>query len=513
MINSGEWDGRTTEAAKKEMAEYARVHGFGEPATTYRLRDWGISRQRFWGAPIPIIYCDSCGIVPEKFENLPVELPETAPFTGAGESPLARVPEFYETTCPNCGEKARRETDTMDTFVDSSWYFFRYTDPANEVMPFAPEVAEYWTPVDQYIGGDDHAVMHLIYTRFWAKVMRDLDLVKFDEPVNRLLTQGMVIGETFFDDRTGKRIYFPPDQVNVERDAKGRITSATVRQSDKIGNNEPDPQSAIRNPQSLKHAIERMSKSKGNGVDPDEMVEIYGADAARLFILFAAPVENELVWNEAGIEGAVRFLQRVWRFVWKWHEKARVTASAVNNVEQITPKDVTPTARNLRRKTHQTIERVSANLESLQFNTPVAALMELSNALYDAKIEPETASEDEILAIREGITSLVLMLAPFAPHTAEELFATIVGNENGILANNARFPEYNEELAKADEIEIAIQVNGKLRSRMFAPPETTNDELEKLALADVKIKEFTNGKEVAKVVVVPKRLVNIVIQG
>ncbi|HTK38618.1 MAG TPA: leucine--tRNA ligase, partial [Pyrinomonadaceae bacterium] len=511
IINSGEWNGKTTEVAKKEMADYAGENGFGEPATTYRLRDWGISRQRFWGAPIPMIYCDSCGVVPEKFENLPVELPETAPFTGAGESPLARVPEFYETTCPNCGEKARRETDTMDTFVDSSWYFFRYTDPANEIMPFAPEVAEYWTPVDQYIGGDDHAVMHLIYTRFWAKVMRDLNLVKFDEPVKRLLTQGMVIGETFFDDETGKRIYIPPDDVTVERDAKGKITQA-------------------RSPEGkpLKHAVERMSKSKGNGVDPDEMVEIYGADAARLFILFAAPVENELVWNEAGIEGAVRFLQRVWRFVWKWHAALGgqwPVAGGPNTGENTTVREraseppavadgeVSETSRSLRRKTHQTIKRVSDNLESLQFNTPVAALMELSNALYDSKIEPETASEDEILAVHETLTSLVLMLTPFAPHTAEELFATIISNENGILINQARFPEYSEELAKADEIEIAVQVNGKLRSRVFATPETANDELENLALADEKIKEFTAGKKIAKVIVVPKRLVNIVVKG
>lgn len=493
MMNSGEWNGKTTEAAKREMAEYARERGFGEPATTYRLRDWGISRQRFWGAPIPIIYCDSCGVVPEKFENLPVELPETAPFTGSGESPLARVPEFYQTACPNCGEKARRETDTMDTFVDSSWYFFRYTDPANEIMPFAPEVAEYWTPVDQYVGGDDHAVMHLIYTRFWAKVMRDLDLVKFDEPVNRLLTQGMVIGETFFDDETGKRIYFQPDNVAVERDAKGKITEARSPEG-----------------KSLKHAVERMSKSKGNGVDPDEMVEIYGADAARLFILFAAPVENELVWNEAGIEGAVRFLQRVWRFVWKWHGVLQAVSHPSQQSDSPLHSD---DARNLRRKTHQTIKRIGDSLEHLQFNTPVAALMELSNALYDAKIEPETASEDEVLAIREGITSLVLMLAPFAPHTAEELFATVIGNENGILANQARFPEYNEELAKADEIEIAVQVNGKLRSRIFATPETANDELERSALADQRVREFTNGKEVLKVIVVPKRLVNIVVKG
>jgi leucyl-tRNA synthetase len=492
MVNSGEWNGKTTEAAKREMAEYAREKGFGEPATTYRLRDWGVSRQRFWGAPIPIVYCDECGIVPEKFENLPVELPETAPFTGEGESPLARVPEFYETVCPKCGRPARRETDTMDTFVDSSWYFFRYTDPANEIVPFSEEVADYWTPVDQYIGGDDHAVMHLIYTRFWTKVMRDMELVKFDEPVKRLLTQGMVIGETFFDDETGKRIYFPPADVAVERDDRGKVTGA--RSADG---------------RHLQHAVERMSKSKGNGVDPDEMVEIYGADAARLFILFAAPVENELVWNEAGIEGAVRFLQRVWRFVWKWHE-----ALSGRQPQAVDPQNEgSAEARKLRRKTHQTIKRITDSLESLQFNTPVAALMELSNTLYEAKLEPGTASADETAAVREALTSLVLMLAPFAPHAAEELFAQLIGNDNGILVNNARFPEYNEELAMVDEIEIAVQVNGKLRSRIFAAPETENQALEQAALGDEKVKEHIAGKDVIKVIVVPNRLVNVVVRG
>ncbi|HEX9960155.1 MAG TPA: leucine--tRNA ligase, partial [Pyrinomonadaceae bacterium] len=303
MVHSDSWNGKRTEEAKKEMAEFAERHGFGEAATTFRLRDWGVSRQRFWGAPIPIIYCDACGVVPEKYENLPVELPESAPFTGVGESPLAQVAEFVNTTCPNCNEPAKRETDTMDTFVDSSWYFFRYTDPKNTDAPFDPKIAAYWTPVDQYVGGDDHAVMHLIYTRFWTKVMRDMELVGFSEPVKRLLTQGMVVGETFFDDSSGRRVYFPPNAVSVRRDEKGKITSAETVDA-----------------KPLKYAVERMSKSKGNGVDPDEMVEIYGADAARLFVLFAAPAENELVWNESGIEGAVRFLQRVWRFVWKWKD-------------------------------------------------------------------------------------------------------------------------------------------------------------------------------------------------
>jgi len=246
----------------------------------------------------------------------------------------------------------------MDTFVDSSWYYYRYTDPGNAVLPFEPEQAEYWTPVDQYIGGDDHAVMHLIYARFWTKVMRDIGLVKFDEPFKRLLTQGMVVGETFFDDSSGKRAYHTPDTATVERDEKGRITTARSAEG-----------------KSLKHAIERMSKSKGNGVDPDEMVEIYGADAARLFVLFAAPIENELVWNEAGIEGAVRFLQRIWRLAHKWEGKVRVTTLDVTAENS--------NARKLRQKTHQTIKRVSDSLDTLQFNTPVAALMELSNSVSD----------------------------------------------------------------------------------------------------------------------------------
>ena len=503
VINSGEWSGKSSADAKKEMAEYAAENNFGEAATTYRLRDWGVSRQRFWGAPIPIVYCEKCGIVPEKYENLPIELPENMVTSDeiAGTSPLAKDENFVNTTCPNCGEAAKRETDTMDTFVDSCWYYFRYTDPKNSDLPFSAEAANYWTPVDQYVGGDDHAVMHLIYTRFWTKAMRDMGLVKFSEPVKRLLTQGMVIGETLFDespnpddaDGKGKRIYHAPSTVAVERDAKGKITSAKAA-----------------NGSVLKTAIERMSKSKGNGVDPDEMVEIYGADAARLFILFAAPAENELVWNESGIEGALRFLQRVWRFVWKWQGKMENGKWKTENETAI---EFSAEARKLRRKTHQTIKRITENFESLQFNTPVAALMELSNALYDFKVEPETASETDVYAIREAVMSLVTMLAPFAPHAAEELYASVIGNDDGMLANAARFPDFSEELTRAEEIEFPVQINGKLRSRISAAPETSSDELEKMALSDQKVREFIGEKEVVKVIVVPKRLVNIVIKG
>jgi leucyl-tRNA synthetase len=498
VVNSAEWNGKSTADAKRRMTEFATSKGFGEAATTYRLRDWGVSRQRFWGSPIPIIYCDSCGVVPEKYENLPVELPETAPFTGVGESPLAKVPEFVNVACPNCSKHAKRETDTMDTFVDSCWYYFRYCDSQNAELPFSQEVADYWLPVDQYIGGDDHAVMHLIYTRFWTKMMRDLGLVKFNEPVKRLLTQGMVIGETFFDDETGKKIYFPPNVVSVKRDEKGKLISATNVEG-----------------KNLKTAVERMSKSKGNGVDPDEMVEIYGADASRLFVLFAAPAENELLWKEEGVEGTKRFLQRVYRFVWKW--KARLQDPTLHisrryESQALDLLDISTDAKKLRRKTHQTIQRIEESFETLQFNTPVAALMELSNALGDWKIEPSQATAGDLFAIREGLEALILMLAPFAPHFAEEMYSMLVGNDNGILANGGKFPEFNASLAKSEEIEIPIQINGKLRSKVIASPETPNAELEKMALADEKVKEWTDGKEIVKIIVVPKRLVNIVVK-
>ncbi len=501
LINSGAWSGKTSDEAKREMAEFAANHNFGESAVTYRLRDWGISRQRFWGAPIPIVYCDQCGAVPEKYENLPITLPETAPFTGVGESPLAKVPEFVDTTCPNCGEPAKRETDTMDTFVDSSWYYFRYTDPANETEPFAPDIANYWLPVDQYIGGVDHAVMHLLYTRFWTKVMRDIGLVSFDEPVKNLLTQGMVVGESFYSE--SKASYVAPDEVTIKRDEKGKVSNAVLTDDDSP----------------VRVAIEKMSKSKYNGVDPDDMIAIYGADAVRIFALFAAPAENELVWLETGIEGAVRFLQRIYRTVYKWeasfrfpipNSKFQIADSESEDAVSATGASVE--ARKLRRKTHQTIARVTGNFESYQFNTPVAALMELSNALGDFKVEPEAATDAETFAVREAIESLVLMLAPFAPHFAEEMWEVVTGSEQGILQSGARFPVADESLARREEIEIPIQVNGKLRSRVTVAPETPKETLESLALDNAKVKEFTDGKQIIKVVVVPNRLVNIVVK-
>ena len=489
LINSGDWSGKTSEEAKKEMVKFAEENGFGESAVTYRLRDWGISRQRFWGAPIPIVYCEKCGTVPVPYNQLPVELPESAPFTGVGESPLAKVPEFVNTNCPNCNEPAKRETDTMDTFVDSTWYYFRYTDPHNTEMPFDPEVTAYWTPVDQYIGGVDHAVMHLLYTRFWTKAMRDMGLVNFDEPVKKLLTQGMVVGESYYS--KSRESYVPQDKVKIVRDDKGKVVEAKLKSDDSL----------------VKVAVEKMSKSKYNGVDPDDMVSIYGADAVRIFALFAAPVENELVWQETGIDGAVRFLQRVYRFVYRWHD-----ALKNNGHSSETNEGFSADARKLRQKTHQTIKRITENFESGQFNTPIAGLMELSNSLGDFKVEPKTASASDLFAIDEAIKSLILMLAPYAPHITEELWEILTGSTEGILQSGARFPVVDETLAKADEIEIPIQINGKLRSRIIVSPETSQEDLKAAALANTKVKEYTDGKKIVKIVVVPNRLVNIVVK-
>jgi leucyl-tRNA synthetase len=455
LVNSGVWSGKLSADAIVEMAKHADEHGVGKAAITYRIRDWGISRQRFWGAPVPIIYCDKCGVVPVPEADLPVRLPDHAEFTGSGESPLAGVAEFVNTNCPKCNAPAKRETDTMDTFVDSSWYFFRYCDPKNETVAFDPALAGRWTPVDQYIGGDSHAVMHLIYTRFWTKFMRDLGLVNFDEPVKRLLTQGMVTNRVEGTDEW-----------------------------------------------------KAMSKSLGNGVDPDEMIAAFGADAARVFVLFAAPVENELRWTETGVEGAVRFLRRVFTMVWRWHERLSNNPGAPSGDESIS--EATPGTRALRRKTHQTIAKVTSDFEGLHLNTIVAALMELFNELSDLNADPGTASEAEVFAVREALQSLVLMLAPFAPHISEEMWESL-GHEGGLL-NSGKWPRADAELASRDELEIPIQVNGKLRSRVLASPQVTEDELRTAALSDEKVRALIDGHEVVKVIVVPQRLVNVVIR-
>ena len=450
LINSGEWGGKLSEVAMAEMAEHAKTNGFGETAVTYRIRDWGVSRQKFWGSPIPVIYCDTDGVVPVPYEQLPVVLPQNAAFTGTGQSPLAGVPEFVNTTCPKCDGPARRETDTMDTFVDSSWYFFRYCDPRNDDKAFDSSITEQWTPVDQYIGGDSHAVMHLIYTRFWTKFMRDIGMVSFDEPVKRLLTQGMVTNRVEGTDEW-----------------------------------------------------KAMSKSLGNGVDPDEMIAAFGADATRMFVLFAAPVENELRWSETGIEGAVRFLRRVYTMVWKWQE--RLSNPAIQATE------FSPEARTLRRKTHQTIAKITSDFEQLHLNTSVAALMELFNQIVDFNADPAKASDADVFAMKEALESLVIMLTPFAPHVAEEMWEGL-GHAGGLLKEVPRWPVADPELAQREELEIPIQVNGKLRSRVIAAPDVSEDELRSSALADERVQALIDGHEVVKVIVVPRRLVNVVIR-
>jgi len=452
LINSGEWGGKLSDVAMVDMAAHAKKNGFGEPAVTYRIRDWGVSRQRFWGAPVPVVYCDKDGMVPVPYGDLPVVLPQTAAFTGTGESPLAGVPEFVNTICPKCHRPARRDTDTMDTFVDSSWYFFRYCDPRNDDKPFDSSITEQWTPVDQYIGGDSHAVMHLIYTRFWTKFMRDIGLVSFDEPVKRLLTQGMVTNRVEGTDEW-----------------------------------------------------KAMSKSLGNGVDPDEMIAAFGADATRLFVLFAAPVENELRWSETGIEGAVRFLRRVYTMVWRWQERLSNPPVKVDGME------FSPEARTLRRKTHQTIAKITNDFGQLHLNTSVAALMELFNEIADFNAEPAKASDTDVFAMREALESLVIMLTPFAPHIAEEMWEGL-GHSGGLLKEVPRWPVADPELARRKELEIPIQVNGKLRSRVIAAPDVSEQDLRASALADERVQALIDGHEVLKVIVVPRRLVNVVIR-
>ncbi|HSA91849.1 MAG TPA: class I tRNA ligase family protein [Terriglobales bacterium] len=445
LINSGDFSELGCAEAIRVMTEYAQKQGFGRATVTYRLKDWGISRQRYWGTPIPMLYCHACGIVPVPEEDLPVVLPADVEITLEGGSPLARAEDWVNTTCPRCGGGALRETDTMDTFVDSSWYFYRYTDSRNDQAPFDPKVAAYWFPIDQYIGGVEHAILHLIYSRFWTKVMRDLGLVKNSEPVARLFTQGMVIKDGA-----------------------------------------------------------KMSKSLGNVVTPDEMVARYGADATRLYTLFAAPPDRDLDWQDAGVEGISRFLGRVYRFA---HKHAHAVAAQPGKPQVAA--SLSPEARALQRKLHQTIRRVSDDFQGRwHFNTSIAAVMELMNALY--------AQEDAIVRgiiprtlVAEALRTLSLLLAPFAPFLAHELWE-MLGEKSNLL--RASWPTYDPELAREEEIEIAVQVNGKLRSRLLIPADLGEDDVRKRALAEEKVRAALDGKQLVKAIVVPGKLVNIVVR-
>jgi leucyl-tRNA synthetase len=427
---SGQWSGLPSGEARTRMAAYARENGFGEQAITFRIKDWGISRQRYWGTPIPIIHCPKCGMIPVPEEDLPVVLPLDVKITGEGRSPLENVDSFIHVACPKCGEPARRESDTMDTFVDSSWYFYRYCDPHNSQLPFEPGVANIWFSIDQYIGGVTHAILHLIYSRFWTKVMRDIGLVSNAEPAKNLFTQGMVL-----KDGTA------------------------------------------------------MSKSKGNVVDPDEMVEKYGADTCRLYTLFAAPPEKDMDWNESSVEGQYRFLGRVYRFV-------------TRNVERIGTGERNESDRQALRKLHQTVHKITGDFDSRwHFNTSIASLMELVNELY--------ALEDKLspAPLRDILENLALMLAPFAPYTAQELWE-ILGHSSP--AFREPWPVYDSELAKEAHIQVVVQVNGKVRGHIEVNPGTPESVLKEQALANDKVQPFLAGKQIVKVIVVPDKLVNIV---
>jgi leucyl-tRNA synthetase len=464
LVDSDEYSGQAAPAVMTRMIADAEKRGFGKGEVQYRLKDWGISRQRYWGTPIPIIYCDKDGVVGVPYEDLPVELPKLAQFTGRGDSPLAAVPEFVNVTCPKCGGPARRETDTMDTFVDSSWYFLRFADPANAALPFSREAAAYWMPVDFYSGGVEHAILHLLYSRFFTRILRDVGLVTFDEPFKRLLTQGMVLKD-------------------------GAV----------------------------------MSKSKGNVIDPDVMLEKYGADALRHYVMFVAPPEKEIEWSDAGIEGSFRFLVRVWRLVDHW--AALVGESRTGGTGRTVTEfaGLSETERAVRRKTHDTIRRATVDIEErMHLNTALSSLYELVNELYafseatphgqPSKNAPTSAPAglraQTVDVMREALNALVLMVSPFAPHLGEELWQ-MLGHEGGLA--RASWPVFDAEVARADEVVVPVQINGKVRARVTAPAELPDSELQDLVLADAVVRSHIAGKTIRKIVVAKGPLVSIVV--
>jgi len=469
MVNSGNFSGMSSKEGKKAVADYIEEKGLGKKTVNYRLRDWGISRQRYWGTPIPIIYCDQCGIVPVPEEDLPVILPENVSLTGKGESPLKYVQEFYKTKCPSCGGDARRETDTMDTFVDSSWYFIRYCSLHDE-SAFHKDKIKYWMPVDQYIGGIEHAVLHLLYARFFTKVLRDLWIVPFDEPFQRLLTQGMVCMESY---RCPKHDWLFPKEI---KDGKCIHCGKDVQ----IGR------------------VEKMSKSKKNIVDPDEMIETYGADTVRVFSLFAAPPEKDLEWSSQGVEGAHRFLKRVYSLIYKHHSWLKETGGELSHPE--------PSSLSILSLIHRTIKRVTFDIEKeYQFNTAIARLMEFVNEVYH--FEPKT--EEERKVFKFALKNFLILLSPFAPHIAEELWHEI--GEKGFILNEP-WPEYDEELAREQMIELVVQINGKVRSKIMIPQGLSDEEITKIALNNEKVKQWIDEKEILKVIPVKGKLVNIVVK-
>ncbi len=505
LYNSGDYSGLTSEEARKKMAEDAEKGGFGKPTVNFRLRDWGFSRQRYWGTPIPVLY-DKEGneiLVPE--DQLPVELPEKAILRGEGLTPLGRDPEFVNTTHPETGEPVTRETETMDTFVDSSWYYARFLSPKNDKEPFEKEEARRWLPVDVYVGGPEHAVMHLLYFRFWHKVMRDLGLTDYDEPVNTLITQGMVVDWSYKHPETKE--YFAPSEVVWDES----LGDANVGPADKKGT-PVSPKDGV----PLIVQIEKMGKSKKNGVSPDEMCQIYGADTLRLFVLFASPPEKDVEWSETGVKGAHRFIARVWRFFHNHLDLLKNAKPYIGLVDGQLPEDadakvaaLKDKARELNKMIHKTIQRATNDIEKrYHFNTAIAALMELVNYFYSLKIDPK----DELMAslLRDGAEALVIMLSPFAPHISEELW-NLLGHDK-MIADDAHWPVYHEKALVEDTITIVIQVNGKVRGKINIPPDSDKEAVFAAAKEKSNIQKFLSGKEIKREIYVPKRLVNFVVK-
>lgn len=480
-INSGKYDGLDFSAAFDAIVGDLEASAHGARKTQFRLRDWGISRQRYWGCPIPIIHCDSCGDVPVPEDQLPVVLPEDVVPDGAG-SPLAKMREFYECSCPKCGAPAKRETDTMDTFVESSWYFARYASPNYEGGMVDPQAANHWLPVDQYIGGIEHAILHLLYARFFHKLMRDEGLVSSNEPFKNLLTQGMVVAETYYRTlENGGKDWFNPADVEVERDAKAKVIGAKLKSDGlpvEIG------------------GTEKMSKSKNNGVDPQDMIDAYGADTCRLFMMFASPPDQSCEWSDAGVEGANRFLRRVWRLA-HGHVSAglpgKLDVAGLNDEQKA-----------VRRAIHLAIKQASNDIgQHHKFNTAVAQVMTLMNVLEKAA----TATEQDRALVHEGLEIVTLLLAPITPHISHELWQRL-GHADAVI--DAQWPQVDESALVQDSLTLVVQVNGKLRGQIEVPASASREEVEAAARANENVLRFTEGLSIRKVIVVPGKLVNIV---
>ena len=480
LVNSAEFDGLGLQGAYDAFLAKLEPTTLASTKVQFRLRDWGVSRQRYWGCPIPMINCNTCGQVPVPEEQLPVILPTDVVPDGSG-NPLNKMPEFYETKCPCCGSDARRETDTLDTFVESSWYYARYASPDFTGGLVKPEAAKTWLPVNQYIGGVEHAILHLLYARFFHKLMRDEGVVEGNEPFTNLLTQGMVLADTFYREaESGKKTWFNPADIELEKDEKGRVLSAKY-----MGDGEPV----------VVGGQEKMSKSKNNGIDPQSIIEQYGADTARVFMMFAAPPDQSLEWSDAGVEGSNRFLKRVWRLASSFLEKG-------NHATEIDVANLSSAAQDLRRKTHETIQKVGDDIERRHaFNTAIAALMELLNA--NNKFEAQ--DDNDIAVIRESITALLTLLAPFAPHLSQTLLA-----EFGIELTTTLFPQVDESALTRNTQTIVVQVNGKLRGKLEVSVDASKEDILAQAKALPEVQQFLTGPT-KKQIVVPNKLVNLVV--